>query len=345
MHTNNPLKRDLMQIIFNYQKICGILLLFLPFLSYAQEGMPVYSDYLTDNYYLIHPSMAGAADCGQIRLTARKNWFGQKEAPGLQTLGINKKVGEQSAIGALLFNDQNGFHSQSGAYVTYAHHIMFSRSELDLNMLSFGIQPGILQYRIDQTDFIPNGDPLIFGGSRSTVEFNLDLGFSYHYHDFYTHVTIKNLLKNSGVNNDIQITDNLRRYLVSFGYVISKPGKDLSFEPSLMVQHQTGTNQSTIDFNLKAYKEIKSGTFFGGISFRRSLDGAEFLENSEIRSQKLNYFTPFFGINFNKFLVSYTYTHQLNDVVFNPTGLHQITLGLDFSCRKKRYDCNCPAIN
>lgn len=39
-----------------------ILLLFITvtFYSYSQEGIPVYSDYLSDNYYLIHPSMAGA---------------------------------------------------------------------------------------------------------------------------------------------------------------------------------------------------------------------------------------------------------------------------------------------
>jgi hypothetical protein len=43
----------------------------------SQEGIAVYSDYLSDNYYLIHPSMAGAANCAKIRLTARKQWFGQ----------------------------------------------------------------------------------------------------------------------------------------------------------------------------------------------------------------------------------------------------------------------------
>ena len=32
----------------------------------AQEGLPTYSDYLTDNLYLIHPSMAGAASHNQI---------------------------------------------------------------------------------------------------------------------------------------------------------------------------------------------------------------------------------------------------------------------------------------
>ena len=27
----------------------------------SQEGLPIYTDYLTDNYYLLHPSMAGGS--------------------------------------------------------------------------------------------------------------------------------------------------------------------------------------------------------------------------------------------------------------------------------------------
>ena len=45
----------------------------------AQEGLPTYSDYLTDNLYLIHPSMAGASNCTKVRLTGRQQWFGQED--------------------------------------------------------------------------------------------------------------------------------------------------------------------------------------------------------------------------------------------------------------------------
>jgi len=61
---------------------------FITQIGNSQEGLPIYSDYLTDNYYLIHPSMAGVANCAKIRLTSRKQWFGQDEAPSLQTLSI-----------------------------------------------------------------------------------------------------------------------------------------------------------------------------------------------------------------------------------------------------------------
>ena len=82
------------------------IFLILTSYSYSQEGIPVYSDYLSDNYYLIHPSMAGAANCAKIRLTARKQWFGQEDAPQLQTLTFNGRVGERSGAGIIIFNDE-----------------------------------------------------------------------------------------------------------------------------------------------------------------------------------------------------------------------------------------------
>ena len=133
-----------------------ITLVFLMYLSthlaIAQEGLPIYSDYLTDNYYLIHPSMAGVANCNKARLTARQQWFGQENAPSLQTFSVNGRIGDtRSGIGSIIYNDQNGYHSQTGAYLTYGHHLMFSRNTIDLNMFSFGLSAGVIQYKLDET--------------------------------------------------------------------------------------------------------------------------------------------------------------------------------------------------
>jgi hypothetical protein len=39
--------------------------------------------------------MAGAANCAKIRLTARKQWFGQADATELQTISFNGRVSEK----------------------------------------------------------------------------------------------------------------------------------------------------------------------------------------------------------------------------------------------------------
>jgi len=326
--------------------ILAIVVLFTQIVK-SQEGLPIYSDYLTDNYYLIHPSMAGVANCAKVRLTARQQWFGQDDAPKLLTLSINGRIKDSpSGIGGILYSDKNGFHSQTGAYFTYAHHLMFSRNEVDLNMLSFGLSAGVIQYKLDETSFLSEGfDPIIAGIEQSETNFNIDFGFSYHYLNFYAHATVKNLLKNDGINNDIEVTNNLSRYLISTGYVFNKLGSEWSYEPSVMFQYKDGTKESSIDVNAKVYKKMDYGKLWGGLSYRRSLDGAEFLDGSGVSNQKLQYFTPILGVDYNQFVFAYTYTYQANSLVFNNGGFHQLTLGYNFNCRQEKFECLCPGVN
>ena len=315
----------------------------------SQEGLPIYTDYLTDNYYLIHPSMAGVANCSKIRMTARQQWFGHSEAPKLLTLSVNGRIGDTpSGIGGIVYADKNGYHAQKGAYGTYAHHLMFSRSEVDLNMLSFGISAGFIQYQLDETTFPLDGfDPEIAGTVQSATNFNIDFGFSYHYLDYYAHATVKNVLNNAGINNDIQITSNLRRYLLSVGGVFGALGSDFSYEPSILFQYKDGTKEASMDFNAKVYKQMEFGNIWGGLSYRTSLDGAQFrnINDNSVSSQKLQLITPILGVNYNDFMFAYNYTYQSNTVRFASAGFHQLTLGYNFGCRRARFDCHCPAVN
>ena len=332
--------------VFNKLVFIAILGVFTHSVS-AQEGLPIYSDYLTDNYYLLHPSMAGVSNCNKIRLTGRQQWFGDENAPSLQTMSINGRIGDSpSGVGAIFFNDKNGYHSQSGAYLTYAHHLMFSRNTIDLNMLSFGLSAGLIQYKLDETAFL-EFDPIIAGIEQSASDFNIDFGFSYHFINFYAHATVKNVLANEGVNiNEQGVSyDNLRTYLFSAGNVFSKLGSEWSFEPSLMFAYKDATKESFIDVNFKSYKELDFGNLFAGISYRRSFDGAEFTTDSGVSSQKLQYFTPIVGAEYNNFMFAYTYSYQANSVVFNNGGYHQITLGYNFGCEKEKYECKCPSVN
>jgi hypothetical protein len=43
---------------------------------------------------------------------------------------------------------------------------------------------------------------------------------------------------------------------------------------------------------------------FGGLSYRRSFDGAEYIDGNTISKQKLQYITPI-GVNFDKFMFAY----------------------------------------
>lgn len=324
----------------------ALLLVFISQISFSQEGIAVYSDYLSDNYYLLHPSMAGAANCAKIRLTARQQWFGQDNAPALQTLSFNGRVGEKSGVGIVVFNDVNGAHSQKGGKLTYAHHLMFSRSEVDLNQLSFGMSAGLVETQLDETAFPNNGvpDPLILGGIQKASYFNVDIGASYNYLEFYAHLTLKNALASKRqLYSDVE-SNNLKKILFTTGYVFGDSER-LQLEPSILFQYTSETKEKLIDLNLKAYKDLEIGKVWAGLSYRRGFDATEYLTNGVVANQKLQYITPILGFNYDQFMFAYTYSQLMGDIQFDNGGFHQITLGVNLFCKREKYDCNCPAIN
>jgi hypothetical protein len=74
----------------------------------------------------------------KIRLTARKQWFGQADAE-LQTISFNGRVSEK-LVQELSYSMIKWISLSKGVKFTYAYHLMFSRDEIDLNQLSFGIE-------------------------------------------------------------------------------------------------------------------------------------------------------------------------------------------------------------
>jgi len=322
-----------------------VLFAFLAFgsQSSAQEGIPVYFDYLADNYYLVYPSMAGIGEGGKIRGTVRKQWFNVDEAPSLQTLNAHFRLGDSnSGIGATVFNDANGYHSQTGVKVTYAHHLKMGGDARYLDQLSFGLSVGLLQSNLDESEFRSViQDPVITGSNNSVSYGNIDLGVSYSKMEFYMHLAALNVL---GTGRDLYTAiefDNLRRYLVSLGYIFGK--NEVQIEPSVLFQMTEFTQEKTLDINAKIYKDVNFGRIWGGLSYRRRFDGAQFQTDGTFGEQRLQLITPIVGANIGKFLVSYNYSYQIGDIRFDNGGFHQITLGYDFGQTERKYDCYCPA--
>ncbi len=332
-----------------------VLSLLLSQFAFSQDGIPVYQEYLSDNLYILHPSMAGAASHNQVRLTARQQWFDQDEAPNLQTLSFNARVGDKIGLGGIVYADRNGFHSQSGGYLTFAYHLMFSRTEADLNQLSFGLSAGLSQNRLDESTFAtayPDGDnfdPIISlaGIEQSSSYFNIDASLSYNFLNFSSHFTVKNLIfQNRDLYDPRNESNNQRRYLISAAYAIGSYGSTWSYEPSFLFQFSEATGEQAFDVNFKAYREMDFGKLWGALSYRRSFDGAEFISTGQIDAQKQQLITPILGINYKEFMFAYTYSIQVGEIKFANGGFHQITLGYDFlGNRPEPYDCNCPAVN
>jgi len=160
---------------------------------------------------------------------------------------------------------------------------------------------------------------------------------SYNYFEFYTHFTVQNVLASQrnlyrigrADPDNVPVIDNLRRYLISAGYVFGK--SKTRIEPSVLFQLTEFTTEKSVDINAKAYRDIGDDTtIWGGLSYRRSFDGAQFVQNGTFGEQRLQLFTPIAGVNYKNFMFSYNYSYQSGDIRFDSGGFHQITLGYDF---------------
>ena len=201
---------------------------------------------------------------------------------------------------------------------------------------------------LDETDFLinnPDYDPAIDGTIiQKASYFNMDIGASYNFLDFYAHFTVKNALASDRKLYTDREPVNLKRVIINAGYTFGD-SENLMWEPSMLFQYVSQTKESIVDLNLKVYKDLDLGRLWGGLSYRRSLDGAEYVEGVSIAKQKLQYITPILGFNYKNLMLAYTYSHLLGTVKFDEGGFHQITLGVNLFCKPEKYHCNCPAVN
>ncbi|MDJ0646148.1 MAG: type IX secretion system membrane protein PorP/SprF [Flavobacteriaceae bacterium] len=307
----------------------GILFFMPPQLTGAQGTFPIYSDYLSDNIYIIHPTAAGLGNSAKLRLTHRQQWSGNEDAPALQTISFHNRITERMALGGMIFNDRNGFHSQLGVQATYAYHLNFGiDQEETLKQVSFALSGSFTQNSVDQRSFtIP--DPVISRIVESDSYFNVDFSTAYFNYESYAYFTIRNLLLNTRNSVDSEFESiNLRRYLLTLGHFFGWRRRH-QFEPSIMLQYVERTKELTADINFKYYRLLgEDKRVWLAASFRRSFDDNDVQELSQI--------TPIAGIEYKRYLFSYTYTQQLGDIAFQNGGYHQFTLGVNLFYKRPK---------
>ena len=291
--------------------------------------MPVYKDYLTDNYYVLHPAMAGAHYEGlKVRTSYRTQWLGIANAPAMQTLNAHARVGDKSGVGGLFFHDKNGFQSQLGFQGTYAHHINFYRGRDEVNQISFGLSVGGSFHRHDQSSFKPTNDPQITGNDVSTSSMYADVGFTYNYMSLYAHLTIQNLVFVGNNITDQVLLNNPKRLLASAGNFFEiQPSWAL--EPSVLVDYIEYVDRPNIDINLKSHHSIRETQFWVGSSYRKGLTSTLITNGTDPFSEPFSQLTALLGMKSNQWTFSYAYTVGIGAIKINNSGFHQFTLGID----------------
>ena len=311
----------------------------------AQEGLPIYTDYLMDNWYLVHPAMAGTLyNGGQVRMTGRQQWFDQELAPALQTLTASYRFNDKSGGGLLVFNDRNGYYSTNGAYVTYTHHIYMGRDfksacdclypdpKNSINELSFGISIGSVFNTLDQRNFDSSQyDPLIVGLKQQKGYVAMDIGLAYLNPRYYAQLSVKNVLF-SPHNRFGDFYYPYDRNRANYRRIIAGGGRffelgNFILEPSVLFQWAEISNEKSLDSNLKFYLSMKSDQFWIGISHRMSFRPVGFYLQTRFGKQRLNSLTPLLGLNVKNWVFSYNYAYTSGAIQFDNSGFHQVGIG------------------
>ncbi|MEZ0128476.1 type IX secretion system membrane protein PorP/SprF, partial [Flavobacterium sp. LBUM151] len=242
----------------------------------------------------------------------------------------------RSGIGISLYNDKNGNTRQTGAKISFAHHLTldyYSRQ-----YLSFGISYNINTFKIDIDKFnFYNG---ISGGidpgvtdNRKIANNNFDIGALYRNKGLYASLNIANLLNKNIEKFYHDEPVLLRNYQLYTGYIIKGNTQNrVEYEPSVFYQYFASDKRSSTDLNFK-YRKFNhyDDYFWVGVSYR-------FLNDQILEPNTLG---PMAGFKKSNFYFGYSYQASLNQIGAYNSGTHVITIGLDFF----QGISNCPCTN
>tara|TARA_R110002049_G_scaffold18569_5_gene70794 strand:- start:591 stop:1604 length:1014 start_codon:yes stop_codon:yes gene_type:complete len=312
--------------MMNMRKLIIYLFILAVANSYSQElNLPVFTQYLADNNFVVSPTYAGIGDNLKIRANGLTQWVGIKGAPDNQSLYGDFRIADRSGIGLSFYNDKNGNTIQTGAKISFAHHLILDY--YSKQYLSFGISYNINTFRIDINNFnttteSPTLDPFVTD-DRRTTNHNFDAGVLYRLKGFFMSFNVNNMLDKNFDSSLRRLEPNLLlNYQVYSGYTFKGPkNSGLEFEPSIFYQMFSSDKRSSTDLNFKFRKYNRNEDYYwAGISYR-------FLNDQLLKPLNIG---PMVGFQKSIFYFGYAYQITTNDLSAYNSGTHVVTIGLNF---------------
>lgn len=240
-----------------------IYLLVITGLLFCIEGRaqqdPLYAQYV-NNPLVINPAYSGINNVLNASIGYRKQWSGFEDAPNTTAFTAHTSLFENKIGGGImLVRDQLGTTVNTQFNATYAYKIDFGD-----NVLSFGLQTGILNLKEDNNDLNPrDADDPVFAGEQTVTKFNFGAGVILKGDDFYLGLSIPRLVNSQEEFEQLETQVYQRHFYFSAGYVYHF-GTGLSLKAATLLRGVSGSPLS-VDYNVNV---ILRDRFYAGLLSR-----------------------------------------------------------------------------
>ena len=222
------------------KKLLPLVLLAISLQAAAQQD-PIYSQYML-NPLVINPAYAGLSNNLNVTGSYRIQWIGVEGQPNTFNLnGSSSLLQNKAGIGLTFSHDQIGNTKNTEVNASFAYKLELGHDRT----LSFGMQAGIVNYRINNADLniYDEGDEAFMNNERGTT-LNLGAGVILKGSDFLIGVSVPRMLPTKFKAGDSEFQLYNQHYYV-FGAYVFYLNEQLKFKPTALVRAIKGASAST----------------------------------------------------------------------------------------------------
>lgn len=295
-----------------------VLAIFISLL-FLQKGstqqLPQYSLYMF-NPYIVNPAFAGTTNEVQVRSTNKYQWTNITDAPRTFNLSFtNSALDEKMGYGGLVFTDITGPTRRIGAQFSSAYHAKISETL----KISFALSLGFTQYAVDgdKISVRETDDPILQNRLSSDIIFDGKAAFYLYHENYFFGLSVPNITQTKLEPFDDQASiGNLEPHynvIAGYNYVLND---NITLKPSVLLKYVQPV-PFRIDMNLTA---VYQDRFWIGGGYRIN-DGIIALAGADLN---------------NRMQITYAYDILTSDLSSYSGGIHELTLGLNFTKMKTK---------
>ncbi|MDY0781024.1 type IX secretion system membrane protein PorP/SprF [Tenacibaculum sp. IB213877] len=215
--------------------------IFLTAFENLAQQYPMYTQYY-NNLSLLNPAYAGSHKTLTGIINIRSQWVNEIGAPETKTFSLHTPTGKNIGLGLSIVKDEIYVLDETHVYADFSYSIYPS----ERSILAFGLKAGGTFLNVDLLKLGITEDPL-FTQNISEFNPNFAVGAFFYTNNFYTSLSITNILQHKNYNRKSYVVTSASEEMVfylSSGYVFSL-SETVKLKPSFMLRMMNETSTST----------------------------------------------------------------------------------------------------